>query len=140
MSGSDTCDGCGGDPIFRAAVDDGTLELCGDCRDVVTSVLGNDDDDEEEARYRNPPKFHGVEPAPGMEESEEPPTDDGNEGYDLPSYRCSDCGGRPRLMSDRTAGLSTVGIGCECTVENGRPFVSLGSSAMRLPERWSVDG
>jgi len=96
-------------------------------------------DEPEDARYRNPPDFHGVEGTPGMEESEEPPTDDGNEGYNLPSYRCSGCGERPWLMSDRTTGGSTVGIGCDCTVENGRPFVSLGSSAMRLPERWSLD-
>ncbi len=32
--------------------------------------LVDEQDEPEDARYRNPPKFHGVEGAPGMDESE----------------------------------------------------------------------
>jgi hypothetical protein len=59
--------------------------------------------------------------------------------YDVPSYHCEGCDTAPRLMADRTAVVTAVGVGCDCTVENGRPFVALGSSAMQLPERWSLD-
>lgn len=36
-------------------------------------------DEEEEARHRNPPKYRGIDPAPGIEESENPPEIDEDE-------------------------------------------------------------
>ena len=65
--------------------------------------------------------------------------DAGDEGYDVPGYTCGECEADVKLRADRTGGLSTVGVGCDCTVENGRPFVSLRSSGLHLPERWSLD-
>jgi hypothetical protein len=39
----DECDGCGGDPIFRADVGDGYVCLCAGCRDIVRSILVDPD-------------------------------------------------------------------------------------------------
>ena len=40
-----TCDGCGGEPCFNAAVPGGMVELCENCREVVVSILGDGDDE-----------------------------------------------------------------------------------------------
>jgi hypothetical protein len=56
--------------------------------------------------------------------------------YDLPAYRCKECGTRPFLMADETGGMGQIGVGCECTLDVGRPFKSLNSPSIPFPERW----
>ena len=56
--------------------------------------------------------------------------------YDLPAYICDECDSRPWLMSDETAGVSQIGIGCKCTLEDGKPFKMLGGNPVTMPERW----
>jgi len=62
--------------------------------------------------------------------------------YDLPAYRCTECGEQPALIADNTTGGGGIGVGCACTQENGKPFVSVNSTkpfAMLLPGTWVWD-
>jgi len=59
--------------------------------------------------------------------------------YDLPAYRCTECGEQPALIVDNTAGCGRPGLGCKCTQENGRPFVAVDASksfGLMIPDRW----
>ncbi|UBF23463.1 hypothetical protein HRTV-28_gp25 [Halorubrum tailed virus 28] len=56
--------------------------------------------------------------------------------YDLPEYRCTECDSRPWLMADETGGVGHIGVGCECTLADGRPFKMLGGNPITMPDRW----
>ena len=56
--------------------------------------------------------------------------------YELPAYRCTECDTKPWLMVDQTAGGAALGIGCECSLENGRPFKMLRGRPGNMPDHW----
>jgi len=71
MSLRETCRDCDWSEKWdggTAAEDPGVAHAKETGHTVTTEVA---EDEPEEARYRNPPKFHGVEAAPGMEQSPE---------------------------------------------------------------------
>lgn len=62
MTGGPWCDDCGEThPVTSRAGRD----LCRGCADQYDTKNG-----QEEVRYRNPPKYYGVEAVPGMEDAD----------------------------------------------------------------------
>jgi len=41
-------------------------------------------------------------------------------------------------MVDETTNGAHIGVGCECTVETGKPFKMLGGNPITMPDRWVI--